>query len=355
MAVFSKLVIERIPQDVPMPCYGAEQRPANLTCGTCLHKDGCAAAMGKRLNRVTVDSARFNLIPEALADVMWSEDDEFKQAYDECYRIIFHPSESHQGFDPDSLHKCPDIRSHVESAAAKIGCPLRMFLLTTMWGHKVKNPGARFYCSMLAGEAACRRVKAYRAEVENLYGVFTEKTLDEYTDDATIKTHARKLLDAEVTAGSWIVGYKIKKGGPPEVPFYDMHETQMPDLWLAVEPSYHKFLVEWRAAGSQGTPAQRKQRARVAKLTAELKRRSKQAIAVFKARESIMGEATKRVLEFRSFNTAQFRVQQSLVFTSTFLFWTRLGLAIQHYWCLEYLKGDKHKALRALSSNSVVE
>jgi hypothetical protein len=206
---------------------------------------------------------------------------------------------------------------------------------------------------MLSGEAAGRRVRRYRTEVEEQYGVFNDKTLDTYaTESVSGQTYESKLLQAEIQAGSWIVGYKVKKGGPPEEAFYAANEMVMSDLWLAIEPSYYSVLLAWNT-DRKGTVEQNKQRMRVAKLIVQLRRRSKQAMAVFKAREFIMPKAIQKVLTDRGFTPDKFYLPQDKVWTSTFLFWARLGLAIQHYWCWEYLHGNRPLALKHLSTGSV--
>jgi hypothetical protein len=295
------------------------------------------------LTRVFLDQAKFNLLPKELAEIKWTEDDEFRQIYDECYRVIFAPR-----FEPDSLYKRHGLREHVVADAAKLRCPTRLFILTVMWGHREKNPTSRFYCTMLGGDAAARRVLAYRAEVEAQYGTFTEKTLTEYSGDSKdFQSYERILLDSETVAGNWIVGYKMRRSGPVEKEFYQSNEFSLPDLWLAIEPSYYKLLLEWNKT-RVGTAEQNKKRARVAKLTIELRRQSKRAISIFKMREAIMPLAIKKVAADKGFNVRQFRVSNQLQYTDTFQFWTRFGLAIQHLWCWEYLKGNRQMALRNL-------
>jgi hypothetical protein len=297
--------------------------------------------MGKKFGRVSIDKAKFNFLPENLREITWTESDEFHLVYRECYKIVFNS-------DPDSLHKCPELGAHVRAEALKLGCALKLFILTVMWGHRQAKPGVRFYCSMLSGTAAAHRVQRYRAEVENSYSTFTEKTLDDYASEELVgKTYESQLLDAEVQFGNWVVGYKIRKGGPVELPFFEIMEMQLPDLWLAVEPSYSEILRTLRSTKS-GTLAQRRQRLRVTKLIGELKRRSKEAISVFKARENIMPKAIRRVVENRGFLVSNFQINPNQVWTSAPLFWTRLGFAIQHYWCLEYLHGDRAQASKYL-------
>src|ERR1700749_965401 len=96
--------------------------------------------------RLSIDKTIFNFLPKQLEEVRWTEDDEFKQTYEECYRIIFHDLH-----EPDSLFKRPGLREFVTAEAQKVKCPVKLFILTVMWGHREKNP-SRFYCSMLGGE-----------------------------------------------------------------------------------------------------------------------------------------------------------------------------------------------------------
>jgi hypothetical protein len=299
----------------------------------------------QNLARVSIDQAKFNLLPKELAEIKWTEEDEFRQIYDECYRVIFAPR-----FEPDSLYKRHGLREHVVTDAAKLRCPVRLFILTVMWGHREKNPTSRFYCTMLGGDAAARRVAAYRAEVEAQYGTFTEKTLTEYSGDSKdFQSYERILLDSEIVAGNWIVGYKMRWPGPAEIEFYKSNEFNMSDLWLAVEPSYYKLLLDWNK-NRVGTAEQNKKRVRVAKLTVQLRKQSKHAISIFKMRETIMPLAIRKVAADKGFSVRQFRISNQLQYIDTFQFWTRLGLAIQHLWCWEYLRGNRQAALKHLGS-----
>lgn len=338
---------ERKIQNTPLPCYGSELNLEAEKCQNCPHQAGCKDVSGKRLGRVSIDQVKFDLVPKELANIEWTAEDEFNQIYAECYRVIFAPN-----FDPDSLHKRHGLREKVTADAAEMRCPIRLYIMTVMWGHREKNPNARFYCSMLDGTAAPRRVTAYRAEVEAQYGTFTEKTLSEYSvGSAEFKSYERSLLDSEIVAGNWITGYKIRKPGPATKAFYESNEFSMSDVWLAVEPSYYKILIDWNKTRT-GTPEQTKKRVRVAKLAIELRRQRKHALAIFKLREVIMLKAIGRVIQDKGFNIKQFRVHNELRYTDTFVFWTSLGLAMQHIWCLEYLKGNSQAALRHLSSGS---
>jgi hypothetical protein len=338
----------RVAQEVPLPCYGFEQKEGNPLCPTCQHRDGCRTSMGKRFGRLPIDRASFHLIPERLADIELSPDEEFRQIYLECYNILFR-----EKFKPDSVYKSPGLREHVIKEAAAINCPVKLFILTVMWGHKIANANRQFFCTMLSGSAAARRVQAYRAEVEGNFGAFNEKTLDEYAGEKVgNETYESVFLDAEVLAGNWISSYKTKRPGVAAGYFFEANEMSMPDLWLALEPTYHKWLLKWLEL-KDGTLMIRRKRIAVIKLASQLRRRNSTAIAAFKAREKVMPEAIRRVIHNKNFTVAHFQVDSNQIWKDTFTFWSRLGLALQHYWCHEFLRGNRNAAIKQLSSGQV--
>jgi hypothetical protein len=286
--------------------------------------------MGKRAGRVTLDKLKFNFLPEKLAQVSFDSSEEIRQAYAECYRIIFR-----QEFELDNICSREDVIPVIISSCTKLSCPVKLFILTVMFGHREANPHARFWSSMLTGEAAQRRLLRYRQAVENQYGSFNTDSFDLYANDKLADELIEKQLKkSEVDAGIWIVGYKAKKAGDCTDNFYLANEIKLSEIWLATEPSYASYLIK------PGTVEQNKKRIHVAKLVGNLKKNSKKAIVLFKAREKLMPTVVRDVLGYHNFSPTDFEILCKPC-TDAINLWAKVGLAIQQVNCWKALTGNK--------------
>jgi hypothetical protein len=290
---------------------------------------------------VSVEKAKFNLMPEALSDISWTEADELNQIYRECHNIIFKQSPASKYFADIEESKAFITKVKNEK------CSLKSFILTVMWAHQLANPSKPFYKNMLLGDAAFRRVSRYRKEVENIYGTFTEATLSDFSTENMIESEsAFQLVSGESLAGHWILGHKMRHSGSAVDPFFASCEFELPALWLALEPLYYPVLK----TRSNETPALSKHRIQVTRLVVELKKDKKRAIALFKLKESLMPRVIQKVLGEIGFNSGHFKTSES--FDSTPVFWSRLALALQQYWCWQVISGNK-AAIKHLSSGTL--
>lgn len=302
--------------------------------------------MGQRLGKVRLADYHFNLLPDKLGEFKFTAADALNQAYLECYKQVFPEHKA------DNVLKHEDIVAIVTSACQQFRCSAKLFFTTVMYGHRLANPGARFYSSTLVGEAATRRFTRYRQAIVDQYGSFDEDTLGSYANDQELaETFERNLLHSEVLAGNWLVGYKIKSAGKAEELFYSMNELRLNEIWLAIEPSYAKLVLFPWLKDRQGTQSEQALRVKVSRLIGQLKSDRKRAISAFKTRERIMAKAVKEVLANNGFAPEDFEIPGGLEL-SPITFWSRIGLAIQHLRCLEYYSGSR-LALMALNNGKV--
>jgi len=206
-----------------------------------------------------------------------------------------------------------------------------------MQAHHDAKPGAPFYSGMLMGDAAIRRVKQYREIITQQFGNFDEWSLNQFMTTES-KDSESVLLSSEILVGNWIIGYKLKNGGPIFDRIFVDLEDRLHPLWLALEPTYYELVFEPWLKTRHGTEVQNKKRVLVSKILGELKSGSKRAIAAFKSRESIMSSALQTVLNQRGFDLDDFELENPV--KEVLPFWNRLGLAIQHLYCLKYYDGD---------------
>ena len=289
------------------------------------------------VNRAPVDQALFAFTPTALVihlkDVYDSDPDApiLDQVYAFCHEWVF-------GRKPaGSLdkHRALLLRRVRESETS-----IKLFLLANMLGWAHSHPERNFPAKSLTGEFAVNQVKTFAAVCHKQYGVFDVTSLDRLMGTEIAKSDlSALLLSTEMTVGSWIINYKLlHRGTPAEVSrhLYAKQEIALNPYWLATEHTYYLEVVYQHLISPDPSLSEALQRHRSNAIRAlsRLKTYSKLAAAVFKMRETVMPEAIRRVLGLRGFQAVDFRVNPALKVTGSIPFWTKLGIAIQHYECL---------------------
>lgn len=341
-------VFDRQPvADLPKACFGLELRQDQEPCQSCPYQTGCRELMGRR-STTSLTGANLRYTPEALQSIDVSTSEELKLLYDECYEAVF------QGeFKPDYLLKHETAEATVQAACETAKCDPVLLFLCSMHGHREANPHTRFYSSMLMGKAALNRLAKYREEVQAEYGSFDTRSLAMFAGkDFDQELTSRQMLLGEQTAGAWVAGYKLAKAGRPELAMYRQLELRLPEIWLATEPSYQvQILVPW-SSKRNASPALNKHRIRTSKVIAWLKSNNQKAVSVFKARELATRQAMPYVLGQYGLQPSDLNVSDEPVVSSLAL-WIKVGLALQHLYCLRALQGDQ-QAWRRLGSAKVL-
>lgn len=340
--------MERTPFKVPLSCYGLSLDLHDAVCQRCPHKVGCYNTMGRRKYRVSLDKAVFKLVPPEfrLAEPEPDEDPEFVHmdyVLDLCHRTIF---------GEHAKLRSGTLASEIARHARKARCSIRLFILANMVGHRARQSALThhspdrvyetpFSVNALVGERALKNAQNYADLCRNQFGTFTLRTVDMLTKtDRTGNDLETLMLKNEILAGSFILGMKIKRGGAVSAALWQRHELDLDPHWLAIELSYMKEVIEPHLTASTGSPTIRRHRHNVVQVHRELKRNRNAAVAVHYARENIMAEAVRNVLAPYHFAPDHFEVSAEPL-TDAFEFWKELARAIQHYYCLRLLKGDR--------------
>ena len=315
----------------PLPCYGVEHDASCEICQQCQHAPGCRELMGDRLERVTLDHARFSLVPDAFhhrtMKVTEAERD-LPAFYAQTYAQVFGcPPAGSIGWDGPKLIEL----------AEEAGCSAKMFIFTCMFGHLQQREGPHdfFTPGQLVDGRALQRVNTYAKACRTKYAAFNVNAIDQLakTHNAACDLNAR-MLRSEIKAGRWIIRFKLRHDGAPYAPALEALEDELDPDWLAIEPHYTETLLAYSRREDDGSH----QRTRNAALEryGRIKKHRHEALASFLARERAMPEAIDLVLAEISYAPQDFEIRDPPV-TETLRFWYRLALAIQHMECVKLL------------------
>jgi hypothetical protein len=332
--------VERQAYDPPLPCFGLEQNRDNPACPVCPHRAACAELMGHLARRVPLHRAEFNFVPYTLhryehGDVYSLDPDaaDLEHVYALCHEWVF----EHRA--PGRVGRQRDL---VLARARQSGTSVKLFILANMTGWAQSRPDENFHARVLTTEHAVRQVKVFAAACQRQYGTFDIRSLDRMMGTEIAKQDFESLLlSSEITAGSWIIGYKLFRSGQITGQLYQSRELQLHPCWLALEPSYfHDVLSAHLERKQKEVPEVfRRHRWQVAHILGKLKTHPTQAVALFHMRQRVFPEAVTRVLALRGFQTDDFLADSATTFTDPVKVWIWLAAAIQHYECLNLVQG----------------
>lgn len=261
---------------------------------------------------------------------------ELQQLYTQCYLTVFGRP------PPDRLDQRPKVLERLEAACQEAGCTLRMFVLASMVGHRETQQAQKFYANMLLGPFAVKRALRYREACSREFGAFDLQSLELLTAAATQNLQQR-LLNSEILAGQWVVGYKLRFDGPYGPRFYQEEELKLDPYWLATEGTYFELVLRENLAQPTKNSALARHRFKVGRLLVELKKNARgggaYAKAMFQLREAAAPEAVRRVLARYGLQPDDFTSKDQVV-TDMLAFWGDLALALKNYFVARYLDGD---------------
>lgn len=343
--------IERTPVDVPLACFGLEYVATDATCASCPHRVECHQCLGTRSDRIPLARAEFQLLPPGFklpasaADAVFDDPEipEIERVYKDCFISVFERV-------PPSGDRLGRVAPQLVEAARKANCTLRLYFLANMVGHRAQQQRllktndraqpTRFSNKMLLGTVAEKRVQTYATVCRKDYGTFSPASLSVAAKhDVEKNALSQRMLSSEVAAGYFIVDWKISCGGPVEEALYRERELTLDPVWLATEPTYALTVIAPYLQRRSGSTLIQSHRFSVVQTTTEFKKNRGLAILAFKTRESIMPKATSEVLRLVGHASLDFEIMDQPV-TSTVEYWRLLGLAIQHYNCLRYYRGE---------------
>lgn len=305
--------------------------------------------MGRRAHKVTLDKLTFELIPKSLMARAYHrgsdpEAPSMNLVYIDCYRTIF----KKKPLNGDSVTR---YRDEIIENARLAECSLRLFMLSNMVAHAVaqdvliqhtnKARAAFFSAKQLTGAGAIKRSMMYAQTCRNQFGTFALSSLstlrkEDYEKDDMEST----MLNSEVTAGTFIVSYKMTRGGAPYEALYAHEELQLNPYWLAIESSYMKYVLEPYRENKIAAPGVKNHRFDVTTAIGRLQRNPTEKTIAFSKRQKIMPEAVERVLSFFSYRPTDFLMDPSPI-TEPLHLWIMIARAIQHYQCHLEVIGEK--------------
>jgi len=349
-----------VSKKTPLPCFGSEMDMTTVTCRGCPHKGGCFETMGRRTRQRIIGEAEFRFVPEAY------DTPKDKPTLRYAEHIYGHIYETVFGRTPPSGQSLSSYFPTIEKQRAEVGCSLKIYMMACMlshadnqarqvdFGHKdVERP---FTPSGLANPANRNDVLLLKKICIRQFGTFNVESLERLTDsDCAENDLTRRILNSEILAGSFIIGWKQNNQGWPWKALFAEHELDLDVDWLTIDPTYTDFIrpkktkkvmrddgeiveVPIEVKEPKLTVAQRRVRYAVNHRTGLFKRRKLLALGVFKAREHIMPLAIRRVLSKWHMDPADFEISYEVENSRPLMVWYWLALAIQHVhmiWALE--------------------
>jgi hypothetical protein len=293
--------------------------------------------VGEEQKRVTLDKVKFNLIPEDLPQPKTKETEEldYQTASDifrQTYKLVYH------AWPEVSLGK--NWETAVNNARAA-GMAFKTFATFVIAGYKLTHPLTPFFVSNLTAPSSAGKIAGLRKVCLDKFNVEDAESLGMVLD-IVLDNIDEYMLASEVGFGSWITGAKLRLGGNSTPRFYDNKELGLYRYWLAVEPTYHSYILKPFLREKFGTDEEKKHRHLVLQDIGLLKRRQTLASTVFNSRTRIMPTALKRVLQRHALTPDCFTYPDEVVYES-YPFWNGLGLAIQHYEALKAVRGERHR------------
>lgn len=349
-----------VAKKTPLPCFGSDMDMRTATCLACQHRKGCFDTMGRRAKQRPLGEAEFAFVPERYKVPRDKPTLRYAQhIYPHIYETVF----GHQPRNASSLsHYFPAIERQRE----EVGCSLKIYMMACMLAHAdnqarlidferraVELP---FSPAGLASPHNLNDVLLLKKICIRQFGTFNVESLDKLTEaDCAANDLSRRMLDSEIMAGSFIIGWKQNNKGWPWEALFKEHESDLDVDWLAIDPHYNDFnqpkktrkvmredgeIVEERipVKDQPMTKDQRSVRYAVNQRTGILKRRKLMALGVFNTREHVMPIAIRRVLSRWHMEPDDFEIRYEAENSRPLMIWYWLALAIQHVhliWALE--------------------
>lgn len=330
----------RTPIDAPLACFGLEHQPKDPKCQSCPHEAECMGFMGTRKGRIPITKATFSLLPGTEEESRAAEYD-FAGEYTFAIEQVFQKKLMRL----PSCVKDSEFRQLVEANTGTLNCSLRLYLLTAMYAYKNEQPNREFNPRFLVGRLALPNVTQYREATRSIFASFCEDSVEMLLSGKDDQ-HAEELFfNSEIQFAGYLLGWRIKRSSNGLDELYRVLELRLDPAWLATEPTY-----KLPATDHSASPTLREHRYTVVRARTAMKRNRGLRMGVFRLRERLMPLTAVRVLGHYGFDASDF-LTFDVPIRDAVRFWNRLGLALQHLYCLRFLDGDPRSA-RSLGSTS---
>jgi len=310
-------------------------------CRKCPHKGDCGKH-AVRYGTVSLSEAKFDLCPKELVPDPYTTAAILSESYTLAYCNYYLEvpkskidSKTARQIQEDARRMGMNARTYVEAFVASFHAGYSDY-------------GSTCRPDRFLSDAYKRTLKDNVKLVKRKYGEFSVENLERvlYGD---VQNTTSTFLRSEVTAGRWIVGWVIRGGSLPIANLYKQMELKLDPEWLCIEDHYiNKVIIAKKDTGLRRTSSRK--RHTVAQLRAEATSKRvghwSKARGYFRVKERVMPEAVREVLSTYDLVPSDFEIDdESDALKDTLKFWVFLGLAVQHYYLLRYVRGDDY-ALR---------
>lgn len=279
--------------------------------------------MGRRLGRISLETARFALVPADIGRRVEEPNTE-----DRDIEAIYHAAHR-QVFDSDPCDSVGHHRQAVLDNAVVSHCPVALYMVTCMHAHRLKTH-LPFTSRLLTDGRALKLVARYSTTTRKKYAAFSAHTLELLGADVSDKRSLDfRMRETELRAATWIVRYKLWNPGLPFDALFDTEEANLDASWLASEVRYTERLLAYSRREIEAKPV----RHRALTAFKRMKKYKHDAIATFTARERCATPVIREVLNTYGYTGIDFEIGNEPV-SDPLLFWYQLALAIQHLECI---------------------
>ena len=225
-------MMERIPQQRPLPCFGLEFDLLPDQCQSCLHRAPCSLRSSTRAGRVPLSRASVS-IPSPQGDAHVDERNLAASELELYHRAILRrdgPKLDYEG------------SARLVDTAQVLQVEPGLLILSVLLTHKAMSPDRPFRTEMLFGPWAAKALTAHRSECATRYGSFDAYSLAKITHLSPDHDIVQRLADSENLAARWAIGAALN--GTSMTGLYSERELALDPWWLATEPSYKKWVEE---------------------------------------------------------------------------------------------------------------
>lgn len=324
--------MRRIPKDAPKSCFGLSLREGDPGCSDCKVAEGCAEHMGRRLGRVPLSEVRFDFLPEKLKirKNKRKNPSSIDAIYHSCHLAVF---------GKKAMHGPGKEGQNIFANAKEAGCDVRMFVYTNMMVWKKIQPDRSFHAKMLLTDKAVERMDEWKNLCIQKFSNFNLKKLSQSLSEDTFENSLEsRMAVAEERAGTYAIRYKLQHPGAPWPSLYDKYEEWLDPHWLAIEETYYQHALKDGIGKKLGEGRKETRRAAAYRIRGQLIRAKSKAIEAFEERESCMHAVVRAVLNKFDLNPDDFDHRTEVV-TDPMRFWTKLGVAVQHWECVKFVEG----------------
>ena len=311
---------KRCPVDVPLECYGVEQREGREMCVECHFQKGCAEFMGRRFGRIPLSAALYDLKTIRLQkpERIISAYSETETSYATAHRLVFKSTAKR-------VKLYPADADSIQKVAAKTHCTVLELCLTLMGLWAKTRPELPFRPKNLLTPYSVEIMQEARRAAVDKYAGFCSQSVADLVG-VNVTALKEKLRASETRFGTYIVRSMCKKPMTVEKVLRNLEYTLDP-TWLALEDAYADILEN--SAREELSPALRDHRHSVVRVRGELMQDERLRHAAYRTRSEIMPAVMVAVLGDYGLSPKELEVTEAPI-TDTVTLWKRIADIVKH-------------------------